>query len=147
LAKTLIVSLAAAGVALAAGAQAPRQSQARQAAGLAFPGAVGWAATTPGGRGGRIVKVTTLANDGVGSLRAALAMAEPRIIVFEVGGVIDLERQTLKITEPNVTIAGQTAPSPGVTLIQGGIDVLTHDVVLQHIRVRTGEAGHPNSGG
>ena len=138
--KTLLAGFAAAGVAFAAGAQAPRQ-----AAPLAFPGAVGWAATTPGGRGGRIVKVTTLASDGAGSLRAALSLAEPRIIVFEVGGVIDLERQTLKITEPNVTIAGQTAPSPGVTLIEGGIDVLTHDVVLQHIRVRTGEAGQPKA--
>ena len=141
--KTLAAGLALACIALPAAAQAQRQ--ARQAAAPAFPGAVGWAATTPGGRGGRIVKVTTLANDGDGSLRAALALAEPRIIVFEVGGVIDLERQTLRVTEPNVTIAGQTAPSPGITLIEGGIDVLTHDVVLQHIRVRTGEAGQPKA--
>jgi hypothetical protein len=145
--KTLLASLAASGVAFAAGGQASRSSQTRPATALAFPSAVGWAAATPGGRGGRIVKVTTLANDGAGSLRAALAMAEPRVIVFEVGGVIDLARQTLKITEPNVTIAGQTAPSPGVTLIEGGIDVLTHDVVLQHLRVRTGEAGQPKGGG
>ncbi len=133
---------AAALLALAGGAEAQSGRQAQQSA---FPGAVGWAATTPGGRGGRIIKVTTLANDGEGSLRAALAVAEPRIIVFEVGGVIDLERQTLRISEPNVTIAGQTAPSPGITLIQGGIDVLTHDVVLQHIRVRTGQAGQPKA--
>ena len=139
--KTLAASLAVACVASTAGAQQPRQSG--QAAPLAFPGAVGWAASTQGGRGGRIVKVTTLESDGEGSLRAALAVAEPRIIVFEVGGVIDLKRQTLRITEPNVTIAGQTAPSPGITLIQGGIDVLTHDVVLQHLRVRPGEAGQP----
>jgi pectate lyase len=139
---TLVASFAA-WVALAVTAQAPADSRRGQAAPVAFPGAVGWAAATPGGRGGRIVKVTTLANDGDGSLRAALAVAEPRIIVFEVGGVIDLSRQTLRITEPNVTIAGQTAPSPGITLIQGGIDVLTHDVVLQHIRVRPGEAGQP----
>src|SRR6185436_10649418 len=141
--KTLAAGLAIACVALPDAAEGQRQ--ARQSAPLAFPGAVGWAATTPGGRGGRIVKVTTLANEGDGSLRAALALAEPRIIVFEVGGVIDLERQTLRITEPNVTIAGQTAPSPGITLIEGGIDVLTHDVVLQHIRVRTGEAGQPKA--
>ncbi len=80
---------------------------------LAFPGAVGWAAHTVGGRDGRIIAVTTLAGDGPGSLRAALAATEPRIIVFEVGGVIDLERRTLRIESPNVTIAGQTAPSPG----------------------------------
>jgi pectate lyase len=147
LVKTLLASLAAAGVAFAAGAQAPRQSQARQAAGLAFPGAVGWAASTPGGRGGRIVKVTTLANDGDGRCARRSPWPSRASSCSEVGGVIDLERQTLKITEPNVTIAGQTAPSPGVTLIQGGIDVLTHDVVLQHIRVRTGEAGQPKGGG
>jgi pectate lyase len=139
--KTLAASLAVACLASPAGAQQPRPM--RQVAPLAFPGAVGWAASTPGGRGGRIVKVTTLESDGQGSLRAALAVAEPRIIVFEVGGVIDLKRQTLRITEPNVTIAGQTAPSPGITLIQGGIDVLTHDVILQHLRVRPGEAGQP----
>jgi pectate lyase len=143
--KALLGALASASLALAATAQAPAGGRAERSAPLAFPGAVGWAAATPGGRGGRIIKVTTLANDGEGSLRAALAAVEPRIIVFEVGGVIDLARQTLRITEPNVTIAGQTAPSPGITLIQGGIDVLTHDVVLQHIRVRPGEAGQPKA--
>src|SRR5690606_39098269 len=111
------------------------------AAELAFPGAVGWAAETPGGRGGEILRVTNLNNDGPGSLRAALAHEGPRIIVFEVGGVIDLERQTLKIEQPFVTIAGQTAPSPGITLIRGGMDIATHDVVMRHIRIRTGEAG------
>ena len=70
----------------------------------------------------------------------------PRIIVFEVGGVIDLDLRTLRITSPNVTIAGQTAPSPGITLIRGGIDVATHDVILQHIRVRPGEAGQAKGG-
>ncbi|HOU66058.1 MAG TPA: TlpA disulfide reductase family protein, partial [Thermomonas sp.] len=56
----------------------------------AFPGAMGWAAQTPGGRGGRIIKVTTLAPTGPGSLREALDAKGPRIVVFEVGGVIDL---------------------------------------------------------
>ena len=49
-------------------------------------------------------------------------MRGPRIIVFEVGGVIDLGRRTLMIEAPFLTIAGQTAPSPGITLIRGGID-------------------------
>lgn len=107
----------------------------------AFPGAVGWAASTPGGRGGQIIRVTNLNGAGAGTLRAALDQPGPRIIVFEVAGVIDLDRQTLRIAEPFVTIAGQTAPSPGVTLIRGGMDVATHDVVVQHIRIRPGEAG------
>lgn len=109
--------------------------------GIAFPGAVGWAATTPGGRGGDILKVTSLEADGPGSLRAALAHDGRRTIVFEVGGVIDLGRQTLRIEAPFVTVAGQTAPSPGITLIRGGLDVATHDVVIRHLRIRPGEAG------
>ncbi|MFO1012358.1 MAG: pectate lyase [Caulobacteraceae bacterium] len=114
---------------------------------LAFPGALGWAAHTPGGRGGRIIKVTTLASDGPGSLREAVEATGPRIIVFEVGGVIDLGRRTLVIREPFVTIAGQTAPSPGVTLVRGGIDVSAHDVVIQHLRVRPGDAEQPKKSG
>ncbi|MEJ1968144.1 MAG: hypothetical protein WDN03_05815 [Rhizomicrobium sp.] len=114
---------------------------------LAFPGALGWAAHTPGGRGGQIIKVTTLAGDGPGSLRAAVETKGPRIVVFEVGGVIDLGRQTLKIVEPYLTIAGQTAPSPGITLIRAGIDVGGHDIVIQHIRVRVGEAGAAKKSG
>jgi hypothetical protein len=107
----------------------------------AFPGAVGAAANTPGGRGGKIIRVTTLAPSGPGSLLEALSTPGPRIVVFEVGGVIDFERREIKITEPFLTIAGQTAPSPGITLIRTGIDVTTHDVIVRHIRVRTGAAG------
>ncbi len=114
---------------------------------LAFPGALGWAASTPGGRGGQIVRVTSLNGEGPGTLRAALETAGPRIIVFEVGGVIDLNRRTLVVREPFVTIAGQTAPSPGVTLIRGGIDISTHDVIVQHLRVRPGSAGQPRGSG
>lgn len=107
----------------------------------AFPGAVGWAASTPGGRGGRIIRVTNLHADGAGSLRAALETHGPRIVVFEVGGVIDLGLTTMTISEPFLTIAGQTAPSPGITIVRGGIDVRAHDVVIRHIRVRTGVSG------
>jgi len=114
---------------------------------LAFPEAIGWAAHTPGGRGGRLLRVTTLKAMGEGSLAAALAASGPRTIVFEVGGVIDLERTTLEIREPFVTIAGQTAPSPGITLIKGGITIRTHDVVMQHLRVRPGEAGQAKLSG
>lgn len=113
----------------------------------AFPGAVGPAAQTPGGRGGQIVRVTNLNPDGPGSFKAAVETRGPRIVVFEVGGVIDLKRTTLTITEPYLTIAGQTAPSPGITLIKTGIDVKTHDVIIRHIRVRTGADGQPKRSG
>ena len=121
---------------------APASNQA-----TAFPGAVGWAATTPGGRGGRILRVTTLAPNGPGSFKAALEAKGPRIIVFEVGGIIDMGREPLKITEPYVTIAGQTAPSPGITLIKTGIDIATHDVIMRHLRIRTGVDEQPKMSG
>jgi len=68
-------------------------------------------------------------------------------VVFEVGGVIDLGRDSITITEPNLTIAGQTAPSPGITIIKGGIDLKTHDVILSHLRVMTGADGQARLSG
>lgn len=114
----------------------------------AFPGAVGWAAeTTTGGRGGRIVKVTSLATFGPGSLTAALAESGPRIVVFEVGGVIDLRGQAVVIMEGDLTIAGQTAPYPGITLIRGGVEIKASNVIVRHIRIRPGEAGYGKRAG
>lgn len=128
-----LLALALCGAALAQETAAP----------LAFPGAQGWAASTPGGRGGQIIRVTNLNGDGPGSFRAAIETAGPRVIVFEVGGVVDLNRHTLVIREPFVTIAGQTAPSPGISFIRGGMDIAAHDVIVQHIRIRPGSAGQP----
>jgi hypothetical protein len=113
----------------------------------AFPGAVGWGAVTPGGRGGRIIRVTTLEADGPGSFKAAIEAKGPRIVVFEVGGVIDMKRKVLDIREPFITIAGQTAPAPGITLVKTGLNVRTHDVVVRHIRVRTGADGQAKRSG
>ncbi len=99
---------------------------------------------TKGGAGGRIIRVTTLAKDGPGSLKAAIEAKGPRIVVFEVGGAIDLGRSVLEIREPYLTIAGQTAPSPGITIVKGGIDLHGHDVILSHLRVMTGADGQPH---
>ncbi|HEX8411794.1 MAG TPA: right-handed parallel beta-helix repeat-containing protein [Thermoanaerobaculia bacterium] len=87
--------------------------------------------------------MTTLAANGAGSLRHALEAAGPRLVVFEVGGVIDLAGRTLTVRNPHLTVAGQTAPDPGITLIRGGLIVETHDVVIQHLAVRPGDAGPP----
>lgn len=102
---------------------------------------------TKGGAGGRIIRVTTLAKDGPGSLKAAIDAKGPRIVVFEVGGVIDLGRDVLTVNEPYLTVAGQTAPSPGITIIRGGIDVKGHDVIMSHIRVMTGADNQPHFSG
>jgi hypothetical protein len=116
-------------------------------AGAAFPDAVAFGKATTGGRGGKIVRVTTLDAKGPGSLREALRAKGARIVVFEVAGVIDLAGDRLTVKEPFVTIAGQTAPSPGITLIKGTLSVETHDVIVQHLRIRPGEAGHAKKSG
>ena len=142
---TAIVSIAA--VLLAGTALSPSYAAQLDSGPLAFPGAQGWAAHTPGGRGGKILRVTTLAASGPGSFAEAIAASGPRIVVFEVGGVVDLDMKELKITEPFLTIAGQTAPQPGITFIKGGLTIATHDVVIRHIRVRPGDGLKPKRSG
>lgn len=111
---------------------------------LAFPGAEGFGRTSVGGRGGTVIEVTTLADSGPGSLRAAIEAEGPRIIVFRVSGTITL-RSALEIRNPYVTIAGQTAPGDGITLRNDPENKRatlaireTHDVVIRHIRIRSG---------
>lgn len=98
---------------------------------------------TDGGEGGEIIKVTSLASSGPGTLREALSQSGPRIIVFEVAGIIDLAGDNLAIRDPHVTIAGQTAPSPGITIVRGGLAIGGHDVIVQHLRIRPGDLGEP----
>ncbi len=106
----------------------------------------GWA-QTPGGQGGKILRVTTLAGDGPGSLKAALDTPGPRIVVFEVGGVIDMGGKSWKLREGRVTIAGQTAPDPGITLVKGELEVFAKDVILQHLSIRPGAYGRGKRSG
>jgi hypothetical protein len=106
----------------------------------------GWARTR-GGQGGQVLRVTQLGADGPGSLKAALDAEGPRIVVFEVGGVIDMGGQPLDIRHPYVTVAGQTAPSPGISIIKAETTIRTHDVIVQHLRFRPGEFGRPKRGG
>ncbi len=101
----------------------------------AFPGAEGWGAVTAGGRGGRVIKVTNLNASGPGSFAEACATDGPRIVVFDVTGVI---RGIMRITKPFITIAGQTAPGAGIT-IEGMISSYNHgahDIIIRNLRVR-----------
>ncbi|MDI4634093.1 hypothetical protein J7U46_13630 [Pelomonas sp. V22] len=106
----------------------------------------GWAEAT-GGRGGRILRVTSLAESGPGTLREAVEAEGPRIVVFEVGGVIDFGGKPLKITQPHLTIAGQTAPHPGISVIKAETMITTYNVIIQHLMFRPGEFGRPKKGG
>ncbi len=103
----------------------------------AFPGAQGFGADTPGGRGGRVLLVTNLNDSGPGSLRDACSQQGPRTVVFRVGGTIQLKSH-LRITEPFITVAGQSAPGGGILLRDAGIRVETHDVIIRFLRVRVG---------
>ena len=107
----------------------------------------GWAVGTMGGRGGRIVRVTTLKAGGPGSLSAALGESGPRLVVFEVGGRIELDGASLELSNPFITIAGQTAPAPGISLINGRLNLRTHDVIVQHISLRAGAPVRSQRGG
>lgn len=109
-----------------------------------FPGAEGFGATTPGGRGGRVILVTTLADAGPGSFRAACEAKGPRIVIFRVGGTITL-RQPIIVTEPFLTIAGQSAPGDGICLRAAAFGIATHDVVVRHLRSRLGDESNRES--
>lgn len=95
----------------------------------------------------QVVRVTNLEDDGAGSLREALRAKGPRIIVFDVAGVIELDQKSLKLEESQVVIAGQTAPSPGVTIIKGGLNIEASQVLVQHLRIRPGDAGMARKSG
>ncbi|MFG6462160.1 polysaccharide lyase family 1 protein [Roseateles sp. DXS20W] len=139
----LIRTLALSALALAASLSAAEPVAVPATAGIATRG---WT-QTQGGRGGRVIKVTTLAPSGPGSLKEAIEASGPRIVVFEVGGVIDMGGQPLKITQPFLTLAGQTAPDPGIHIIKAETTIATHDVVIQHLSFRPGEFGRPKKGG
>lgn len=105
-----------------------------------FPGAEGFGTQTTAGRGGKVIEVTSLADAGPGTLRSALDDPDPRIIVFRVAGTIELE-ESLPVNHPYVTVAGQTAPGDGICIKNAGLVITTHDVLIQHLRVRPGNEG------
>jgi PKD repeat protein len=111
---------------------------------LAFPGAEGYGALAIGGRGGRIIEVTNLNDSGPGSLRDAVMATGPRIVVFRVGGTIELKSDLIIRGEERayLTIAGQTAPGDGILLKKYGLWIMdTHDIVIRYLRIRVGYWG------
>lgn len=129
--KKIFTTMAAALVSAAALAQAP-----------AFPGAEGHGRYVTGGRGGRVVHVTNLNDSGTGSFREAVKSGK-RIIVFDVAGVIAL-KSDLKIAD-NITILGQTAPSPGITLRYYTVQPGSNNII-RFLRIRRGQEKNINDG-
>ena len=113
----------------------------------AFASAEGHGRLAAGGRGGRVIAVTTLDDAGPGSLREAIDAEGPRTIVFRVGGTIPLKSKLI-VRHPYVTIAGQTAPGDGICVRGYTFGCLgAHDVVIRHVRIRVGdESGETQDG-
>ncbi len=113
----------------------------------AFPTAEGFGAAAKGGRGGRVIFVSNTNDEGDGSLRACIDAAGPRTCIFRASGTITLEKQSLVVRNPFLTIAGETAPGGGIatrnapTQTRPSLEILAHDVIVRHLRLRPG----PNS--
>ena len=105
---------------------------------LAFPDAEGYGRFARGGRGGKVVAVTNLNDSGPGSFREAITNdIGPRTIVFNTSGVIQLQSR-LVLSQPYVTVAGQTAPGKGICIRSAPFGVTGNDAVVQNLRVRIG---------
>ena len=104
----------------------------------AFPGAEGAGKYTTGGRGGTVIEVTSLADSGPGTFRQACLASGARTVVFRVGGTIELNSR-ITIENPNITIAGQTAPGDGICIRGESVYINTSNVIIRYMRFRRGD--------
>src|SRR6185437_12917603 len=117
---------------------AARPTDLPQASIPAFPGAEGGGKYSFGGRGGKVLVVTSLADSGPGSLLWACEQGGARIIVFNVAGIIRIKTPII-VRAPYISIEGQTAPGNGVCVAGESFWINTHDVVIRFMRFRRGE--------
>ena len=105
---------------------------------LAFPGADGFGKYATGGRGGKVFEVTSINDNGPGTLRAALLEKGKRTVIFKTSGTIFLE-STLTVENGDLTIAGQTAPGDGITIANYPLVINAENVIIRFIRCRLGD--------
>ena len=134
-ARPIVEAWAAKGKPFVPGARTP--SDLPQAEIPAFPGAQGGGMYSFGGRGGQVFVVNNLEDRGPGSFREALESGGPRIVVFNVAGIIQLNER-IRIRAPYITISGATAPGDGVCIAGDSVEIDTHDVIIRHLRFRRG---------
>ncbi len=96
-----------------------------------------------------VVKVTNLDDSGTGSYEWAVNYSsDPTLVVFEVAGVIDYGSSSSwsRPRTDNTYVAGQTAPSPGITIIRSGLSAEADNAVHEHYKVRPGnDVGSPSA--
>ncbi len=112
----------------------------------AFPGAEGFGKYSIGGRGGKVYEVTNLNDSGPGSFGAACEANEPRTVVFRVSGTIPLEKE-MKLRNPYLTIAGQTAPGDGICVKNYQFNFDTQHMIIRYMRFRPGDEKHKEQDG
>lgn len=120
---------------------------------LVVPGAQGYGVHTVAGSGrhvdpaeATVYVVTSLADNGAGTLRECIAASGARTCVFQTYGTIALDSD-LVVTNPYLTIAGQTAPHTGITITRGTLRIFTHDVLVQHLAIRPGDSAQGSNPG